>query len=104
MPLAHIHWNNQQMVLQEIRSVWGHGPSAQIQGARGDRQRTFNAFTTFNPPPGGPQRRYNASQFSVLLEYAGKDAQNRDTFNVIYTGKSAANDDFRMDVGTITDG
>jgi hypothetical protein len=102
MPVAHIYWNDQQRVLQEMRSVWDNCPTAPIAGARGVGQRTFNAFTTFNPP--NVQRRFNASQFSVLLEFAGKDAQNRDTFTVYYTGKTAADDDFKMEAGTITDG
>ena len=102
MPVAHIHWNNQPLVLAEMRNVWANGPTAPIPGARGDRQRVFNAFATFNPP--NVQRRFNASEFSVLLEFAGHDAQGRDTFTMYYTGKTAANDDFKWQAGTITDG
>ena len=87
--LAYAEWNNQQAVLGEMRREWGHGPTAPpIPGARMDRQRTFNAFTTFQAV--NVQRKFGATEFYILLEFAGKDANNRDTFTVFYTGKTQA--------------
>jgi hypothetical protein len=75
-------------VLGEMRTGWGHGPTAPIPGVRSDRPRTFTAFSRFEPL--NVQRKFGATEFYISLEFAGKDTNNRDTFMVYYTGKTQA--------------
>jgi hypothetical protein len=100
--LAYAQWNNQQAVLGEMRTGWGHGPTAPIPGVRSDRQRTFTAFSRFATL--NVQRKFGATEFYISLEFAGKDTNNGDTFTVYYTGKTQAKEDFKWEVGTIADG